>query len=446
MKNDYEEYIIKSKLSTIQTPGYDISREVHKQLKEKSSTGNSKKSLRLAIVIGICMLLSTGVLAVTISNFNKITSKVSPEIVPMLQSIESASEENGIKMEVVAAYNDDEMAVIYLTLQDLTADRLSPNTNLYNYSLSEGALFNAQIIDYEEETKTATFRIQTNGGEGLDGKNLVFIIKSFITNSYIFDGIDTGINLADFHGMNPETITLNMEHVAGGSGRMFDSWENKGNIQVLKAEETIIKLPDIDFMHISNIGYIDENLHIQTNWTGDGIDDHGYFYFTDSEGNNLQILPSTVHFGIDELGNTIDRGDYIEYVFDLGEESLENITMKGYFVSSGKLIKGDWKVEFKLKSVGQEIKANCDLDFGTWRLDHLYVSEIGVTLLGTGKYDVSQEPKISINMSDGAMREMTFISSFTNEEKIYLKALTDQLVDTTMIESISINGDVVKLD
>ena len=444
MKNDYEEYIIKSKLCTIQTPEYDIYGEVHRHLKGKNATRNSKKSLKMAVAIGISLLLSTGVLAVTISSFNKIESKVSPEIVPMLQPIESASEDNGIKMEVAAAYNDDEMVVVYLTLQDLTQDRLSHDTNLYDYSLSEGALFNSQIIDYDDETKTATFRIQANGGENIDGKELVFSLKSLLANSIVFDGVETGIELKDIPRESPETIELDMEHVQGGSGRMFDLWEEKGNIQVLKDIQRNIKLPDIEFMHISNIGYIDDKFHIQTKWTGEGIDDHGYFYFTDSNGTDLQVLPSTVHFGIDGSGNTMGRGDYIEYVFDLGETNLEDIDMKGYFVSSGKQIKGDWKVEFRLKSVGQEKKTSCDLDFGTWRLNHLYVSEIGVTLLGTGKYDDSQLPKIFINMSDGTIHEMTLVSSFTNNEKIYLKALTDQPIDTTMIESISINGNIVK--
>lgn len=445
MNKNYDEHIIGTKLNTIQTPEYDIAGEVNRQLNEKSSIGNSRKSFKLAMIIAISILLSTGVVAVTISNFNKITTKVSPEIVPMLQPIEATNENNGMRMEVVAAYNDDEMVVIYLTLQDLTENRLSHDANLYSYSLSEGSLFNAQIMDYEEESKTATFRIQTNGGEDLDGKNLGFILKSFIANSFVFDGIDTRINLADFRDINPETIPLNMDHVSGGSGEMYDLWKDKGIIQVLKAEQTVIKLPDIDFMHISNIGYIDNKLHIQTKWTRYGKD-HGYFYFTDSEGNNLQIYPSTVHFGIDELGNTMDRGDYLEYVFDLGREDLDNIGMKGYFVSSGKLIEGDWKVEFKLESVGQEKEVSYDIDFGSWQLNEIHVSEIGLTLLGRGKYDENQVPKIFINMSDGAKHEMNLISSFTKEEKIYLKALADQPMDTTMVESITINGDVVKFD
>ena len=117
----------------------------------------------------------------------------------------------------------------------------------------------------------------------------------------------------------------------------------------------------------------------------------------------------------------MSRGDYLEYVFDLSGEDLDKTFMKGYFVSSGKLIEGDWEVEFELQSVGQERKTSIDLDFGTWQLKDISVSEIGVTLLGTGRYDDSQSPKIFINMSDGTIEEITFISSFTNNENIYLK-------------------------
>jgi len=446
MKYDYDDQLIKSKLSTIQTPESDIAGEVNRKLKQKGSITNGRKSLRLAIVIGMCLILSTGVLAVTISNFSNIISKVNPEIAPMLQPIEMTSEDNGIKVEVVAAYNDDEMAVIYVTLQDLTKDRLDQFSNLYNYSLSEGALFNSQIIDYDEGTKTATFRIQANGGEKINGKELDFSIQSFLSNALVFDEVETGIALVDIERNNQETVVLDMEHVSGGSGSMFDSWKRLGNIQVLKADQRDIKLPEIEFMHISNIGYIDDKLHIQTKWTGEGIDDHGYFYFTDDEDNVLEIRPSTIHFGIDEFGNTIDRGDYIEYVFDLEGVDPGDVSVKGYFVSSGKYIEGNWEVKFKLQSINIDREAKCDLDFETWQLNRIYVSKIGVTLIGTGKYDENQTPQIIMNMSDGIANEINFISSFTNDERVYIKALTDLPIDSTMIESLNINGKVINLD
>src|SRR5699024_5692890 len=126
-----------------------------KKLKQKSSIINKKQPLKIAMVTCICIMLSVGVLAATVPSFNEIVSIVSSDIASILQPIEMTSEDNGIKMEVVAAYNDDEMAVIYITMQDLTGDRIDESLDLYNYTLSEGALFNSQIIGYDEETKTA---------------------------------------------------------------------------------------------------------------------------------------------------------------------------------------------------------------------------------------------------------------------------------------------------
>ncbi len=197
-------------------------------------------------------------------------------------------------------------------------------------------------------------------------------------------------------------------------------------------------------MYISNIGYIGDKLHIQTKWVGNGKDDHGYFYFTDTENNKLDINPSTVHFGIDESGNTKDRGEYIEYFFDLKDIDTKEALLKGYFVSSDEYIKGDWKVKFKLQSVKEQKEARCKLDFGTWKGNHIYASQLGVTLLGTGEYDGNQL-KIHINMIDGTTRDVDFATSFDKEGKIYLKYLTKLPVDSTMIESLSINGKQVKL-
>lgn len=446
MKYDSDEQIIKAKLSTIKTPEYDITTEVNRKLKQKSCIINKKKPLRIAIVTCLCLMVSVGALAATVPSFNKIISKVSPDIASILQPIEMTSEDNGIKMEVVAAYNDDEMAVIYLTMQDLIGDRIDESLDLYNYTLSEGVLFNSQIIDYDEETKTATLRLQANGGEKINGKKLSFTVKSFLSGSLLFDEVETGINLTDIEDVSSQTIPLNIEHVSGASGTMFDSWEEQGTIQVLKGDEMNISLPQIDFMHISNIGYIDNKLHIQTKWVGDGIDDHGYFYFTDAENNQLEIHPSTVHFGIDELGKTMDRGDYIEYVFDLEGIDPKEVFLKGYFVSNERYTKGNWKTKFKLQSVNPEKEAECNLDFETWKLDCIQVSQIGVTLLGVGEYDEENSLQVQVNMIDGTEQEIELSTSFSQNEKISLKYLSNGPLDSKMVESVSVNGKLIKFD
>jgi hypothetical protein len=61
-------------------------------------------------------------------------------------------------MNVVAAMNDDEMAVIYVTMQDLTGNRIDESLDIYDYSLSSAHIFNSQLVHYDKATKTATLR------------------------------------------------------------------------------------------------------------------------------------------------------------------------------------------------------------------------------------------------------------------------------------------------
>ncbi|WP_425448426.1 RNA polymerase sigma factor [Dethiothermospora halolimnae] len=176
--------------------------------------------------------------AATIPSFNKVISIVSPEIAYMLQPIGKSSEDNGIKIEVVAAYNDDEMAVLYLTMQDLIGDRIGESIDLYNYSLSKGSMFNAQVIDYDKASKTATLRIQVNGGERMDGKRLYLSVSSFLGHFQEFNEVVTGITLSDIKKVNSETIPLDTEYVSGVSGDLFfTEWEERGVIQVLKGDQ-----------------------------------------------------------------------------------------------------------------------------------------------------------------------------------------------------------------
>jgi hypothetical protein len=104
---------------------------------------------------------------------------LSPELAQLLQPVALVSESNGIKMEVVAAMNDDDTAVAYLTMQDLSGDRIKGSIDLYHYSISEGSMFTHEMIAYDEKTKTATIRLLANGGSKLNGEKITLRIDSF---------------------------------------------------------------------------------------------------------------------------------------------------------------------------------------------------------------------------------------------------------------------------
>ena len=448
MKYDSDEIIIKNALNTIQTPEYDIISEVEKKFTKKKFPKLFKRTIPAALAICLCLMLSVGAMAATIPSFSNLLSIVSSEFALLLQPIEVSCEDNGIKMEVVGAMNDDEMAVIYITMKDLLGDRIDKTLDIYNYGFTGTYLANCQIVHFDEITKTATLRMQANGGKKLNGKKVSFQVDSFLSDKLIFDEVKTNINLLDVKTKAPQTIPLDVNNnISGGSSGenddFFDELKSKGVIRVLAPDQRKIALPEIDFMYISNIGFIDDRLHIQTKWVGDGIDDHGYFYFVNALGSKLNKNPSHISFGIDDLGNTKWGRNYKEYIFDVSDINLDELKLMGYFVSHGTYITGNWKTTFKIQSVGAEKEASCNIDLEQLSINSVKVSPLGVTLEGSGENSSSKNIPVSIKMADGSVQTYESGMSFSSNGEVKLKYLSTLPLDTSKVESVIVNGSSV---
>ena len=445
MKYDCDEKIIKTALDTIHTPKYDINFEIEKKIKKKSSRIYLSKPRLVILSISLFIILSAGVAADTMDSFNNLISLVSPEIALLLQPIGAISEDNGIRVEVVGAIHDDEMAAVYFTMQDLVGNRIDETIDIYNYSLSGARMFNIQVVNYDETTKTATLRMEANGGKKLNGKKVRFSISSFLSDKIIFDGVDTGVNLLDVQETNASRrVSLDMNHISGGGGELYGEFEEKGVIDLLKTDEMNMSLPNIDFMHISNMGYIDEYLHIQTKWTGNGIDDHGFLYFVDSLGNKIDNKSANIYFGTDELGNTEYGNDYVEYIFDMKNINMDEIKLKGDFFFNGNYIEGNWKAAFKLQSV-EEKQTDCSIKSDTWEINSVSVSPMGVTLVGKGKIEDLQGRNPSITMTDGSGKTFYESRSYMENDEFRLKFLFHTPLDISKVESVTIDGQVIDL-
>ncbi|WP_077369841.1 hypothetical protein [Anaerosalibacter sp. Marseille-P3206] len=70
--------------------------------------------------------------------------------------------------------------------------------------------------------------------------------------------------------------------------------------------------------------------------------------------------------------------------------------------------------------------------------------KIGVTLLGIGEYDEENSPPIQVNMTNGTTQEIELSTFFSQDEKINLKYLSNAPLDSTMVESVNINGKLIK--
>ncbi len=447
MKHIPEEIILKELLNTIHTPEYDIMASIRGQVTSSHKPFNYKSVIYSAIVLLLTFVLTIGAAAAVIPSFNDLLAAISPEIASRLQYINASSMYNGIKMEVMAALNDDEMAVIYIKMQDLEGNRLSQDLDLYNYSFSGGRMFNSQVVHYDEVSGTAILRLQLNGGEELNGRLMRFRVRSFLTNKKSFEGIDTGISLKSLMGAEaPETINLNMNNIPGGGGDLYQEYKDRGTIVVLKPKEAGVGLPDLNFVEISNIGLIENRLHIQARWTGGGIDDHGYFYLVDAAGKPLETSSGSILFGIDQEGSTTYGREFQENIIDVTDINLEEVRLMGYFVTNEKYIEGNWRVSFKMVSQNQQITRECSLQLKDLLIDTIALSPLGITLTGKGSAAEVGNIDIRANTYDGEEVYFDAIRTLNDAEKIIVKFSSSLPVDIDAIKSVEINGNEISLD
>jgi len=290
-------------------------------------------------------------------------------------------------------------------------------------------------------------RMQVNGGEKLNGKKVSFCITSFLSDKQTFDAIETPINLSDITKTNAsQTIPLDMNNIPGGGGALFKELKAQGVINILKTDQMNLALPKINFMHISNIGHVDGRLHIQTKWGGDGINDHGYFYFADTGGNRLDIYPTNIYFGTDESGNTKYGRNYIEYIFDIDKIKLNEAKLMGHFVTHRSYTTGNWKTTFKIQSVGEERQTNCNIKFDKWIANHISASPMGITLVGSGQGNDSPKITVSANMADGTVQKFESVMSFSENGAVKYKFTSSLPLDVAKVKSVTVDGTTISFN
>ena len=407
-----------------------------------------KRSLAIAIAACLCIAISIPVAAVTIPSFSKILSLISPETGQVLQPVELISENNGIKMEVIAAMNDDDTAVAYLTFQDLNSDRVDKTIDLYDYNITGASMFTSEVIDYDEQTKTATIRMLGSGGSKLDGKKVTLRVDSFLCGKHEYNDVETGIDLVSvLNSHSYKTMPLDMNNISGGSGSLFDELKEKGTIQILKSDELNIAIPDIDFVNISNIGIVDGRLHIQMKWK-ESVDNHGFLFLTDNVDN--RINPSNIYFDVDEEGNTKYGREYIEYIFDIDQIELEKYRILGYFVKNNNFVEGKWQSTFKLEAVEKSKQVNCSINIGDVRINNVSISPLGITLLGTENGEIEEsllkDLDVSVTTLDGSIETFTSVVKYNQDGEFKIKYMSTKPVDMENIKEISINGNVLEVN
>ena len=404
-------------------------------------TTNLRKWM-VSVIVSLAFLISAGAATAYIPVINNLVSQVSPDMALLLHPIEKSSVSKGIKMETVAAVNDDEMAIIYVTLQDLEKERIDSTLDLYDFSLSGTNMFNSRLVDYEDSTNTATLRIQANGGERLNNSKVNFRIDSFLSKKETHEFVEKDI----FSRVKkqPETLPLDMNNMAGGGGELYRSLEAQGTINVLQPDTENTNLFETDFMEVTNIGMIDNKVHVQIRWKENYVDSHGRLTLKDESGRIFNS--SNINFSIDETNHTTYGNEFTEYIFKPDEGPDSKLDLQGEFVTAGIYEEGNWSTTFELDSLEEiTLEKKFEKTFGEWNSERVTVSPLGVTIYGEGSYKEGLTPNVEIRMVNGKEIKLESSKAKNKQGKVQLKFESNLPLDTSKIESIFINGTEVKM-
>lgn len=164
-----------------------ISSAVMRKRNSVSVNGFFKKAAIISAVLLIFIFAVVPVLAENVPYVYEMIYYVSPSAAQFFMPVKKSCVDNGIKMEVVSAYVHDNKAEIYITMQDLTGERIDGTIDLYDsYSINRSFDSSAtcRLVDYDESTGTATFYICITewGDRKIDGEKITFSVREFISN------------------------------------------------------------------------------------------------------------------------------------------------------------------------------------------------------------------------------------------------------------------------
>ena len=288
-------------------------------------------------VFAACLLTVTPALAAEIPIVGDLLYFVLPETAQFFKPVQLSDVDQNIEIKVESAYVHGADAEILVSVRDLDGNRLDESIDLYDsYHLRTGfdSVGTCNQIGYDASTGTATLLIETssmNPRDTITGKKITLSFQTILS------------------GKEKKTASpIQMDWSMVSSDVETEESDSNGET-VLVPGEKMFEI--MDGFEITGIAYVEDRLHIQLYTPRrDTFDDHAMLYLMSEDGTEIRCNP--IYRGGYNTGDPeIERSaDYIEYVFDVLQESLPNYQLFGDFYSAKTRIDGNWSITFPLEN------------------------------------------------------------------------------------------------
>jgi hypothetical protein len=449
-------------LSEVSLSEWDRQRILNAALQPRKKLRLRRPAIRRLCMVGaifaLAVVTATGVLAAVPGLADKL-SMLSRQTIDFLKPIEQVDEKSGIRMEVIAAMNDGDTAVIYLSLKDVSGqNRLDDTTSLSGFSVTGLTSSGSDNVTCRPDG-TVIVRITGQSDEAnLDGKKVTLNLDTLLSRETMQNDVDTGYTVADVLAGNPKPALagkINPESYSlygdfdSPLGRLLES----GSVQTLKASYhyTDKRVP---WMQVLNAGVLDGNLHILTQRDTACWYDTLWLQLADDAGEAYDSGVATV-----DVSDPVQAG---KSPWSKVAAQQEQILALPEGVSKGDMhilysastydtyIDDSWETTFTLQQNTPSITASCTEDVGTWQLEKMTASSIGVTLNGVGEVlETSIDPQVTVTLKDGTKADCSFsMQAVTYDQngengQVVSKYLFTEPQQTDQIASVAVNGTVV---
>ena len=279
--------------------------------------------------------------------------KINSDLAESMMPIQKTCTDQGIEVKVEAVKIQGRQANVYISLRDLTGDRIDRTTDLFdsyrvNTNCDQASGFS--LVSYDEETKTASFLIQIDQHtEKFAGKRLTFHVSKLLLQKQ-----EVTMDLPQIHLENLKEKTQDELYEAselefrgqGGLGLEKFGKETKYAWHYLKPDEKQA-FQAVRGAGITAYGLVDGMLHVQVYYE-DIIqkDNHGDIRLKDENGKEYICL-GNISFWDKE-----HKGSYEEYLFEpMDDGDFKDFMVVGWFVTGAELLEGDWEISFPIENL-----------------------------------------------------------------------------------------------
>lgn len=466
---DREEQQIFEAFSKIEVKHTEMTERVMRQVQDAPKLRVlpvRKRAPLLALALAI-LLVSTTALAVGLGGFDWFMERFEPTFAEIAEPVGAYAEDQGIRVTVIAAQEIGGMAIVYLSVQDVSgAEQLAGYMSIADgfflgtkwFDIDYGGGSSQEMLYFDEITNTAYFVIEIEIGvdpETTFADPLELGIGSLDFHADMFRDKPMDLPLTDL--FEQETITLGWNYMFSGVFHSDDFEALPASLEIL-TPGNIGALPHGDSRQwLSNIGIVEGQLRVQYGGCyaerskGIGPGD-AFFTLLSPAGEIIQPVLG-VPFLLDEAFEPIRLDRYfggedhqtptyrfMEFVFDVDPDRLPYYTLA--FTGQGNVFKihGDWRVPVDTSGDGLEVILWTEEIFiDDMVIEFMRLSPLGLQVWGHRSENFYESVQVELETQEGLI-SMWFGGGAYDLNRFSFSRRLEEPIDVNAVTAIVIDG------